>query len=389
VGVTDATAALRRRLPVGDRVAIGAITVLLVVLLLGSTGSGSESGDRAFDFGAVWLLALGTGFAVMARRAPATGALGTLAVTVAWYSIGYSTSFVNLPHLVAFYLLGVSGDRRKQLLVGGLAVAVTGVATLAAGEPSSSVAGAVGWTIVPILFGELAFNRRALLDELADRAARAEAERDREAERRVARARLEIARDLHDVLAHTVSVMTLHAGVGRDALPRDPEAAAVALDTIRQAGRRAMDEVRALVAVLRSDADAPDTAPAPGLDRIGELVDAARATGLEVDCDVAGDGDVPEVVQLTAYRIVQESLTNVVRHARAGRVAVHVRTRGDGLVVEVRDDGVGGGRPGEGFGLQGMRERVGSLGGTLRAGPAEDGGWQVVAHLPLRRGGDR
>lgn len=385
--MTDATAGLRRRLPVGDRVAVGAISALLLVLVLGNTGSGSESADRPLDFGAAWLLALGTSFAVMARRAPATGALGALAVTISWYAVGYESALVNVPHLAAFYLLGASGDRRRQLLVGGLAVVVTGAAVIAAGEGSASVAAAIGWTITPILFGELTYNRRALLDELADRAARAEAARDREAARRVAQARLEIARDLHDVLAHTVSVMTLHAGVGRDALPRDPDAAARALDTIRDAGRSAMGEVQALVAVLRNGSDPVETAPAPGLDRVPDLVDAARSTGLDVDLDIAVDGDVPEVVQLTAHRIVQESLTNVVRHAQARHVAVRITGGPESLDLEVRDDGVGG-DPGEGgFGLQGMRERVSSLGGTLRAGPVPDGGWQVAAHLPAHRGG--
>lgn len=387
MAVTDGTTALRRRLPVGDRVALGAVIALLVVLVLGSTGSGSETADRSMDFGAVWLLAVAAGFAVAGRRAPATGALGNLAVAMVWYQVGYTSALVNVPYLVAFYLLGDSGDRRRQLLVGGLALAATGAGVVTSDEPASAAAVAMGWTIVPILFGELTFNRRALLDELAVRAARAEAERDLEAERRVARARLEIARDLHDVLAHTVSVMTVQAAAGHDAIGRDPTAAEAALRTVSEAGRRATAEVQALVTVLRSDAGAVDTHPSPGLAQVPELVEAARGAGIHVALDLAVDGDVPEVAQLTAYRIVQESLTNVVRHASARSAVVTIRGGDAGLAVDVHDDGVGEAPEGEGYGLRGMRERVSSLSGSLSAGPDPAGGWRVTAHLPSARDG--
>ena len=382
-------AARRRLLPVDDGVGSAAVAVLLVVLVVASAGSDVPGSDRAFDLGAVALLGLAAGFALLARPAPATGAVATLAITMAWYQLGYTSSLVNVPYLVAFYLLGTSGDRRRQLVVGALAVGATAVSILGADDGSTaSAASAIGWTLTALLLGELTHNRRALLDALEVRAAVAESERDLEAHRRVALARLEIARDLHDVLAHTVSVMTVQAGVGHDALRRGTGEAEAAFVTIKAAGREATAEVQALVAVLRDGAGPPGTTPAPRLDRVAGLASATRALGIDVDARVdVPDGRVPDLVQVTAYRIVQESLTNVVRHAHARRADVAVRAEGDDIVVEVGDDGRGSPTDVEpGFGLRGMRERVESLGGTVVAGPGPGGGWRVHARIPRDRG---
>lgn len=389
MSVTATARAIRRSLPLGDRVAVGAVVVLLLLLVMSSSGGDSASADRSLDFGAVWLLAVAAGLAVAGRRFSATAAIGNLAVTLVWYQIGYASSLVNVPYLVAFYLLGASGDRRRQLVVGGLAVVLSGTAILSTDEPAVTAAAAIGWTVVPILLGELAYNRRALLDELGARAERAEQEHEREARRRVMQSRLEIARDLHDVLAHTVSVMTVQAGVAQDAMARDPAAAEAALRTIRDAGRGAAAEVQALIAVLRSGAESPDTAPAPTLERVVDLVEAARGAGIGVCLDLDVSGGVSDVVQLTAYRVVQESLTNVVRHSSARSAVVSIRRSGHDLRVEVHDDGQSYGPAVEGFGLRGMRERVEALGGELSAGPGPAGGWRVTARLPDRPGNGR
>lgn len=373
---------------------------------------------RPLDIQAGGLLALSAALLLASRRFPATVAALVLGVSVVWYS-RYGSRLIDLPALVAFFVLGTTGDRRRQLAVGGLSVALLAGAVV--GSPSDEVELAiegVGWTVAAILGGELVRSRRLLLDEYAARAARAEAERDAEAERRVAGERLRVARDLHDVLAHTVSLMTVQAGVAADALERGTDRGAVraALATLRSAGREAMAEVRATVAVLRgtgTGVDQLDTAPAPDLARVPELVDAARSRGhdldIELDVDVAGV-EVESLVGLTAYRVVQESLTNVARHAGAARAAVRIHGDGAGrLVVEVVDDGPrgaggppapgagagtgepghdldGGGTPvpGPGFGLRGMSERVEAVGGELSYGPLPGRGWAVRATLPAR-----
>lgn len=373
----------------GDRVALTFVLALLVVQALRNNEGASGVDPRGFDVGAVLLLAVGAALAVAARWAPAWCALGLLALTVAWYQIGYTSGLINVPYLVGFYFLGATGDRRRQLLAGGITLSALLVGMLAAGDESlSSVAAAVGWTMAALLFGEVTHSRRALLAEYEARAVRAEAERDAEAERRVAQARLEIARDLHDVLAHTVSVMTVQAGVGQDALARGSDGAAAALGTIRAAGREAMSEIQALVAVLRDGTAPSTTAPAPRLDRLGDLVAVTETAGVKVDLAVdVPPATVSDVAQLTAYRVVQESLTNVARHANARSATVRVHVDGPVLRVEVADDGGESTAPADsaGFGLQGMRERVESLGGHFHAGLDPRGGWRVTATIPRER----
>jgi signal transduction histidine kinase len=374
-----------RSLPLADRAVFVVVAVLVVIASLANRVEGPGTG-RGLDVLAVALLAAGLGFAALAVRASATGALGALAVIMVWYGVGYRSGLINLPFLVAFYLLGATGDRVRQLAVGGLAVALSLIGMLVAGNQSaSSAAAAVGWILAAVLFGQVTHDRRALVAELESRAARAEADRDREAERRVAESRLAIARDVHDVLAHTVSLMTVQAGVAQDALEHGRDGADKALQTIRSAGRDALGEIRALVSMLREGSASPDKAPAPGLDRLEELAAATSAAGVPVDLAVElPAGQVPELVELTAYRVVQEGLTNVVRHARARRATVTVRRCDHDLLVSVRDDGAGHtGADGGGFGLRGMRERIQAMGGSFAAGRTPEGGWLVEARIPV------
>lgn len=378
-----------QRFPVGDRVALIVIAGLILVQAFVTGGTTGSDATRAFDVGGLLLLGGAFGAVLVALRAPATAALVSLGLTIAWHVMGYEDSYINAPHLFVLYLLGATGDRRRQLGVGAI---VVGLPALAIGLGEENTLGeataAVGWTVAALMFGELTHSRRALIGQYEARAERAEAEREAEAERRVTQARLEIARDLHDVLAHTVSVMTVQAGVGQDALGRDPATARRALAAIRSAGREATDEIRALVAVLRSGDGRTTTAPAPGLDDIDELVEGTRAAGFDVavrvDDDVSRSSDI---AQLTAFRVVQESLTNVVRHSQAEHVCVELRVVGPDLVVEVDDNGAGAPPtpPAVGHGLRGMRERVETLGGRLEAGPGPRGGWTVRAIVPRDR----
>jgi len=185
--------------------------------------------------------------------------------------------------------------------------------------------------------------------------------------------------------------MIVQAAVAEDRMERSPEAARAALDAVRAAGREAMDEVRANVVLLRESGSNPDP-PAPGLSGLDELVGTVAASGLDVDIIVEGlRRPLPALVELTGYRVVQEALTNVVRHAHASHCRLRLAYEPESLVVEVSDDGVGTGPAGTsrpvagGFGLRGMAERVESIGGTLATGPKAGGGFEVRAALPVQR----
>jgi signal transduction histidine kinase len=238
------------------------------------------------------------------------------------------------------------------------------------------------------VLGEVSRSRREYIAEVEQRALDAERSRDEEARRRAGEERLRIARELHDILAHSISVINVQAGVAVHLLDKQPEQARAALVTINEASKDAMRELRATLGVLRQPDDIDSRAPAPGLERLGELVETARAAGLEVSVATTGEATrLPPASDLAAYRIVQESLTNVTRHAQASRVAIAIRREPGAVEVTVDDDGLGvaagtAARPGNG--LTGMRERAASVGGELEAAPRPEGGFRVRARLPTR-----
>jgi signal transduction histidine kinase len=238
--------------------------------------------------------------------------------------------------------------------------------------------------VTAFVVGDNLQRRRQQAADLAERAARAEREQGLVAEQRAAAERTRIARDLHDVVAHSVSVMVIQAAAARRSLDTDPAAAAEALAAIESTGRTTMHELRAILGVLRTD-DGVDREPQPSLVHLDELVVD------DVDVEVHGDVRVlPVAVSATGYRIIQEALTNVRRHggpAAAAEVKV-IATEGR-LVIDVVDDGHGAGAlaTGDGFGIVGMRERAAAIGGTLEAGPRRGGGWRVHADIPYARVG--
>ncbi len=363
---------------------LGVAAVLLVV----GAVAGDPAGDpgRAIDAGAAGILVT-AGLAVAAAgRFPVGAAVAALALTFLWYGVDYRSGLINVFTMAAFYRLGATAEQRPKVTVTTGAVLATGMMMLGLGDEGwSATAQAAGYLVVAVLFGELLRSRRLLVEQYAERAARAEAD----AERRLVEERLSIARDVHDVLAHTVSVMSVQAAVAADSLGRDDHRTAGALAAIRREGRRAMEEVRAIVSVLRTGpgGDQP-SAPAPRLGDLTALADAARAHGLGVDvCLDVPAGRLPELVELTSYRVVQEALTNVTRHAVDATCAtVTVRLDGDDwVVVEVVDDGNVRGPVQPGFGLRGMAERVEAIGGRLHHGAAHDSGFVVRATLPLPR----
>jgi signal transduction histidine kinase len=239
-----------------------------------------------------------------------------------------------------------------------------------------------------LLLAEALRSRRAWMAEVNERLRRAEADGELEAERRVEQERLRIAREMHDVVAHTVAVIGVQAGVAAEALADAPADAQAAVRTIREKSREAMGEIRATLGVLRGPREDAPTSPSPGLSRLMELVGEA-SSDVRVEVSVAGEvRPLPPVVDLTAYRIVQEALTNVLRHANATCAHVGVCYEPDAVVVEVGDDGVvtTNGTPGAqaGYGLTGMHERASAIGGRLEAGPAPgtNRGFHVRAWLP-------
>ncbi len=297
--------------------------------------------------------------------------------------------FLNV--LMAAYSLGAYVAGRRLVVTGvvtaaclvsfvGVGVAVDGVVVEALISTSVLYVGS-------ILLGDNMRRRRERADELVQRAERAERERELLAVQQVQQERTRIAREMHDVVAHSVSVMIIQAGAARRQVRAQPDQAIGALENIESTGREAMSEMRRILGVLRNAGDGAvdaELAPQPSLATLEELVTAS--TDLPIALRTAGDlATVPAAIELSAYRVVQEALTNVRRHAgRVDRVNVAVN-RGDGQVtVTVDDDGRGAGAPmhDPGYGIIGMRERVGMFGGTLDVGPRPGGGWRVHATFP-------
>jgi signal transduction histidine kinase len=220
----------------------------------------------------------------------------------------------------------------------------------------------------------------------AQRLLRAEAEHEAQTRRAVDAERARIAGELHDVVTHNVSVMVVQAGAARSVLSSSPEQAREALLAVEASGRTAMSELRHLLGLLApAGGDEELLVPQPGAARVPALVERVRAAGLSVELSVTGARDLPPGVDLAAYRVVQEALTNVIKHAGTARAAVVLEYRRDDLVITVTDDGrpvTGAGGPG-GRGLIGLRERIGLYGGELDAGPRPGGGWRVRARIPL------
>ncbi|MFF1300460.1 MULTISPECIES: sensor histidine kinase [unclassified Streptomyces] len=334
-----------------------------------------------------WLLLVISLLALVRRRRWPVAAV-TGAACAGWALYGHIGELLNLPTLVALYTVAVQGDRRRTLWTGLIASLASGGVALWVGSEVVNPQGLpvleMLWPLVPLLLGEVVRMRRQLLEEYAARATRAEEERERETARRVREEGVRIARELHDVVAHTVTAMTVQAGVALDAFEAQPETARQAMRQVRDSGKDAVRELRAAVGVLRDPASGDPVEPAPGIDRLAELVGRFAGGGTEITLRQEGVGEgLPPVVGLAAYRIVQEALTNVVKHSDARRAEVSVGRLDGTLVVEVVDDG----RPAEmavgGFGLIGMRERAVAVGGRIEYGPLPDGGFRVRAELPV------
>ena len=368
--------------------AVGAVN--LAVAVTSDTAGAGRVPWRPLDALGYVLLALGP-LALVARRRWPLGVLAVVeAVSLAYSARTYPEGGTGLTVFVALYTVAAMERRRLVVAAAAVTVALAVVtevtfyrATMFEGEP---LYGAVV-LLAAVFLGEAVRNRRAYVAELRDRAERAERTREDEARRRVDEERMRIARELHDVVSHSIGVISVQAGVAAHLLERRPDKAGEALATIRQASDEALDELHAMLGVLRQPDGRAPLAPAPGLAQLDALVAQAEGAGLQVKVAVTGEAaKLPPAVDLACYRIVQESLTNVVRHAGAGQATVTITADGDALVVEVTDDGAGSPGSGNGArqGIVGMRERARALGGTLHAGPRPEGGFRVSARLPVR-----
>jgi signal transduction histidine kinase len=321
------------------------------------------------------------------RRYPLLAALACLAVVAAYHLAGYFGAAPAMASFVAVYSVGAYGEgSRAAWLAAAIGVATVIVVVIpphAVSVGNGGVYGPASGMIVAAFVGD-AMRRRTL--DLHERLDRLDRQRRAENRSHVAEERIRIARDLHDIVAHTVAVITVQAAVAADALEARPDQSRVAIEVIRQAAREATQELRATVGVLRSIDTVDDPhAPVPSLDCIDRLL--THLPRLSVNIDIAGEHrHLNKAVDVAAYRIVQEALTNVVRHSGTTSARIHIRYQPTNVTIEVADSGQGARGDGhDGFGLIGMRERAAAVGGTVTTGPAAGGGFRVVAELPRER----
>jgi signal transduction histidine kinase len=329
------------------------------------------------------------------RRAPLVSAAALAAAMSVQVTLVYPTAaFVGafVPMLVVTYSVAAYEERLDRALA-GLTITVAGVLVVTLRIPELRSFSEVPFEIACLacawLVGRFVFGLRDRAREARRRATDLEAQREREAREAVDRERARIARELHDVIAHSVSLMGIQAAAAEQVLAGDPERAREPLRAIQETARDAVEELRRLLGMLRADADGDALSPQPGLASLEPLAEQMRAAGLPVDLRVEAEGDhLSPGVELSVYRIVQEALTNALKHAGGAAAAVLVRRREGALEVEISDDGRGAGAaPGGdadevGHGLIGMRERVALYDGSISAGPDEDGGYRVRASLP-------
>ncbi|WP_199549488.1 sensor histidine kinase [Streptomyces sp. N35] len=365
--------------------------VVTVFVQMGSTFAAHAQTDyrAGLDVFARAVLFIGTALLLLRKKHPVPVVFGVAATTMLYLGAGYPYGPVFVTVAFSVFAAVVAGHRRAawaaigMLWLGHLLISHWLYRWLPPdGDTAASWSGELvvaAWVVAIVAVAELARSRR-------EQWAKERAERAEAARRRADEERLRIARELHDVLAHSISVINVQAGVGLALLDADPEQARTALTTIKSASKEALGEVRQVLESLRAPGDAP-RAPAPGLDRLPELVQQAASAGLTVEVGREGKQvALAPGADLAAFRIVQEALTNVVRHSgsRRARVTIGYGTRE--LELRVDDDGPAtqADAGGSGNGLAGMRERAAALGGTIEAGPRQDGGFQVRAVIPLR-----
>jgi signal transduction histidine kinase len=367
----------------------------LLALALTVISVGSVVGSRTrYGFAIPVLAAVAALFTTVPISLRRYRPLGVLAVTVSAETlllIFSNDSPVPVGVIVALYTVAAYCERRVSIRAAAwVAVPITVGEIVNNGPHVGRVIPELAVIAIAWVIGDNLRTRRAYLSALKERAARLEREREEKADRAVIEERARIARELHDVIAHNVSVMVVQAAAGEEVFDEDPERARESLSAVASTGRAALTELRRLLGVIRADDDPgqePAFAPQPGIEYVGELVRQVNDAGLPVELSVIGEPRaLPEGVALCAYRIVQEALTNTLKHAEASGARVNVRYAADALELQVVDDGRGGSQVnGEagGHGLIGMRERVALFGGELTTSGRAGRGYEVRARLPI------
>jgi signal transduction histidine kinase len=360
------------------------LAVAVAAIGIATAFKGHEQGA-----GLVLLAGLATLPIALRRVHPRLVFVVVLAATFA-AAVGYD-SYWPAGAIVVFYTIGAHLQRREAVYYGTAGLVTLGLATATVGPR--------GWEstltllrLVPFIaawvIGDNLRTRRAYLRALEDRAAQLEREQETNARRAAAEEQARIAREVHDIVAHNLSVIVVQATAADAVFLTNPEETHRAVRTIEQTARKALGELRRVLGVIRGDHELAGLSPQPDLAELGALANDMRAAGLDVGIEVVGEiQDLPPAFQLSIYRIVQEALTNTLRHADARHARVTLGFRNDELTVDVVDDGVAGAANGDGRGLAGMRERAAMFGGTVEAGPAAPRGFRVSARLPL--GADR
>jgi signal transduction histidine kinase len=357
---------------------------LLAIMFWSAHWLGQVPPRHAIDVPARVLMAV-VGVPIAVRRLWPIQVLGVItAGLVAYLALDYPYGPVFFPFLIAMYTVASALPLRQALIAGLVAMAAVMVpeaATLSRTDVLASAASLLfvhTWFAAPWVIGAVV------------RLHRDGVERDREeaGQRRAYEERLRVARDVHDVVGHSLAVINMQAGVALHVLDRRPEQARVALDAIRQSSKDALDELRGTLAVFRRTEPEATRRPAAGLAQLDSVIANVTESGRRVDLEVSGERrPLPAAVDLAAYRIVQESLTNVVRHAGQASATVRIAYEPRQVTVEVTDDGRHAApSPSGGHGIVGMRERATAVGGSLEAGPRPEGGFRVVARLPYRDG---
>jgi signal transduction histidine kinase len=377
----------RHRAPIADALLAAAVTVMVLVDLASPTDA---VGVRPTDALAVVLSLLQTLPLAFRRRAPLPSFILILLGVSLYYPLGYEVTDGTLATFVGVYTVAAYEGRPKSLVgLGLLALGMTWY-WLTRAEPFDpttpvwiGILGLLSWGL-----GEFVRTRRAYTAEVEALAERLDRARALEARQAAWQERARLARELHDVIGHTVNVMVIQAGAGRRTLASDRGQTERAFQTIESIGREALDELDRLLGILRTEEDEPDLPPQPGLGELRALAGRVEDAGLPVEITIEGDQvPLPRSLDQSAYRIIQEALTNALRHAGGTIAHVAVRYRKDQLELEVANDGRENRRPrnhqGGGRGLIGIRERVALFGGELEAGPRAGGGFVVRCRFPL------
>ena len=368
------------------------IALVVLVFLLQPVYDSAQCGCDPFPWWGYLLIGLEVLPLVWRRRWPFVMPLLSGVCTFLYGISSLHDAAVSYAGLVGLYTVAAYASRRLALTAGAIAVLGIGASMVidARADLQDAVTNyllfAMAW-----LLGDSTRGRRERARVLEARAEQLERTRAAESQRAVVEERNRIARELHDVVTHSVSLMVVQAEAGPVVVESDPERAVAVFDSISATGKEALTEMRRLLGVLRAgDGDDERLVPQPGLDRLTELVAGARTAGLDVELDVHGPvRSLGAALELSAYRVVQEALTNAVRHSSGSRATVRVSYREEALEVVVDDDGAGRGParlPHGGNGLLAMRERVALIDGRLEAGPVDGGGWRVAVELPVQQG---